>query len=90
MVAIAWGFGSAIIITVLPLSESADEINMVLSGLFNWITGREPNRPHPDEEKELDTTKGADIDDTTHVKAAPGTPTKEDEVVEPDSQIIEA
>jgi hypothetical protein len=42
LIAIAWGFGAAIIITILPLSESADDIAMVLSGMFNSATGREP------------------------------------------------
>ena len=42
LIAIAWGFGAAIIITVLPLSESAEDINTVLSGMYNAITGREP------------------------------------------------
>eukprot|EP00977_Amphora_coffeiformis_P012897 scaffold3276_cov168-Amphora_coffeaeformis.AAC.14 len=41
LIAIAWGFGAAIIITVLPLSESAEDINTVLSGLYNAVTGRE-------------------------------------------------
>jgi hypothetical protein len=27
---------------VLPLTESADDINKVLSGLFNFMTGRKP------------------------------------------------
>ena len=35
LVAIAWGFGSALIITLLPLTESASDINKVLSGLYN-------------------------------------------------------
>lgn len=33
LVAIAWGFGAAIIITVLPLSESQDDIGMALTGM---------------------------------------------------------
>ena len=41
LVAIAWGFGAAIVITVLPLSESAEEISTVLSGIYNAVTGRE-------------------------------------------------
>ena len=40
LVAIAWGFGAAIIITVLPLTESSEDINTVLSGIYNKITGR--------------------------------------------------
>jgi Na+/proline symporter len=44
LVAIAWGFGAAIIITVLPLAESAEDINTVLSGMFNACFGREAVR----------------------------------------------
>jgi SSS family transporter len=42
LVSIAWGFGAALVITVLPLVESATEINMFLGGIFNAITGRTP------------------------------------------------
>jgi urea-proton symporter len=42
LIALAWGFGAGITITVYPLVESADAINMVLSGLYNIATGREP------------------------------------------------
>ena len=46
LVAIAWGFGAALIITVLPLVESADDINQVLSGLMYSATGgTAPERP---------------------------------------------
>lgn len=45
LVAIAWGFGAAIIITVLPLAESQEEIGKVLTGIFNSLTGREQERP---------------------------------------------
>lgn len=41
LIAIGWGFGAAIIITVLPLSESSEDINTVLSGIYNSVTGRE-------------------------------------------------
>lgn len=44
LVAIAWGFGAALTITVLPLTESAEDINTVLSGLYNKVTGREAVR----------------------------------------------
>jgi urea-proton symporter len=62
LVAIAWGFGSAIVITVLPLVESADEITTFLSGIFYAITGKTPPAPEetaaPEKEepvKEVDT-----------------------------------
>ena len=58
LVAIAWGFGAAITITVLPLTESSEDINTVLSGMFSCITGKEmpqaedPNEKVADEEEE--------------------------------------
>lgn len=44
LVAIAWGFGAAIVITVVPLTESSEDINTVLSGMFNKVTGRTPEQ----------------------------------------------
>jgi len=41
LLAIAWGFGAAIVITFLPLIESSEEINTALSGIFYMITCRE-------------------------------------------------
>jgi Na+/proline symporter len=41
LVAIAWGFGAAIIITFLPLIESSEEISTALSGLFYFIICKE-------------------------------------------------
>jgi hypothetical protein len=35
LVAIAWGFGAAIVITILPLSESSEDIETVLGGMIN-------------------------------------------------------
>ncbi|GKY98294.1 hypothetical protein MPSEU_000787000 [Mayamaea pseudoterrestris] len=43
LVSVAWGFAAAIIITILPLTESAEDINRVLSGMFNKVMGREPD-----------------------------------------------
>lgn len=45
LVAIAWGFGSAIVITVLPLVESSEEITTFVSGIFYAVTGRSPPAP---------------------------------------------
>jgi Na+/proline symporter len=63
LVAIAWGFGAALIITVLPLVESADDINMVLGGLVNAITGKEPT-PRPDLVGEEEAEKAAEEEDS--------------------------
>ena len=35
LISIAWGFGAAVVITVLPLSESWNYISRVLSGMYN-------------------------------------------------------
>ena len=56
LVAIAWGFGAALTLAILPLSESSEEINTALSGIWNYVTGREPVQAQdPDlaEEKEV-------------------------------------
>jgi len=58
LVAIAWGFGAAIIITFLPLVESSEEIATALSGMFYFLTCKEaPKAEDPDlveqEAKEL-------------------------------------
>ena len=37
LISIAWGFGAAIVITILPIMESFDEISTVLSGLFCFV-----------------------------------------------------
>jgi hypothetical protein len=44
LVAIAWGFGSAIIITFLPLVESSEEIATALSGMMYFVMGKEAPR----------------------------------------------
>ena len=42
--AIAWGFGAAITITILPLTESSDDIHLVVSGVYNAIFHKEAHR----------------------------------------------
>ena len=41
LLAIAWGFGSAIIITVLPIAESQDELGTILSAMFPFLSSNE-------------------------------------------------
>ena len=58
LIAIAWGFGAAITIAILPLTESSEEINTALSGMFNWMTGRQALRAEEEEEgKVVDFTE---------------------------------
>jgi len=42
LVAIVWGFGAAVVIVVLPLTESSEEIGKVISGIMNIILCRKP------------------------------------------------
>jgi len=87
LVAIAWGFGSAIIITILPLTESSEEINRVLSGLFNFVWHRkplrakDPNAKDVEEEAEQTAHKLEESDDGAAGKA---------EVEEAPEEMIEA
>jgi urea-proton symporter len=41
LISLAWGFAAAIVITVLPLTESKDELLNVFNGMWCAITGRE-------------------------------------------------
>jgi hypothetical protein len=59
LVSIAWGFGAAIIITVLPLVESSTEINRVLGGMLNCILRRSPDTLADDEKMADDDTPEA-------------------------------
>ena len=52
LIAIAWGFGSALIIAVLPLTESSDAILGVLTGIYNTVTGNESEEA-PDLDNEV-------------------------------------
>merc|ERR1712045_876130 len=45
LLAIAWGFGAAIVITFLPLLESSEELGAVANGMF----GKKPPRESGDE-----------------------------------------
>jgi len=53
LIAIAWGFGAALVVTILPLMESSTEISKVLIGLFRFFTGNKAD-PTPTEEAGLD------------------------------------
>jgi urea-proton symporter len=63
LIAIAWAFASAIVIVVLPLTESADDINMVLGGILNAMLGRKtPALAEEEAAAEKDEpTKEADV-----------------------------
>lgn len=41
LIAIMWGFGAAITLMVLPLSESSEDLSKIASGVYMSLTGRE-------------------------------------------------
>jgi len=51
LISILWGFGAAVVITVLPLVESSDDIMSVLSGMFACFIS-EKDEPTKIEDKE--------------------------------------
>jgi len=51
LISILWGFGAAVVITVLPLVESSDDITSVLSGMFACFIS-EKDEPTKIEEKD--------------------------------------
>jgi len=83
LVAIAWGFGAAIVITVVPLTESSEEINTVLSGMYNRLAGREPVQAQDPNAKLVEEPVKMEADDAS-VEAGEGSastpPEKETEV----------
>jgi len=85
LVALGWGFGAAIVITLLPLIESAEEINTALSGLWYMMTCREAPQaedPNPLEEQEAKELVDDHSDGAADAvpEAATVEPTKDTEV----------
>jgi len=74
LVAIAWGFGAAIIITFLPLTESAEDINRALSGMYNMVFCRKPHQAQdPNAGKEVEEEEEAEpAEEPEDVKAETG------------------
>ena len=54
LVAIAWGFGAALTITILPLVESSDDILRVFSGMLAFFGGKSPPAEEPKEIEEAE------------------------------------
>lgn len=52
LLSIVWGFGAAVIIAVLPILESLEEISKVLSGMWSAITGKHPSKETAEKEDE--------------------------------------
>lgn len=75
LVAIAWGFGAALVITILPIVESQDEILKVLGGMWNWMRGRPINAGAEEE----DYTPAKEIGEEDAKKLADGS--EEEEIV---------
>lgn len=75
LIAIAWGFGAAIIIAVLPLTESSDAILSVFNGMYNTVSGNEAEAaPELDNEgtvplKKLETDSKMDDSGSDDIQA---------------------
>lgn len=70
LVAIAWGFGAAIIITFLPLIESSEEIATALSGIYHMIICKEaPMATDPGLEEAEAKELAEDSDDVAAAKS---------------------
>lgn len=52
LLAIAWGFGAALVITILPLAESQDDIFKVFGGMLNCMCSCFKKKPEDAEEPE--------------------------------------
>eukprot|EP00934_Nitzschia_sp_Nitz4_P001749 Nitzschia sp. Nitz4//scaffold454_size8830//428//2827//NITZ4_009112-RA/size8830-augustus-gene-0.5-mRNA-1//-1//CDS//3329552282//1749//frame0 len=59
LLSIGWGFGAAMVVTILPLSESADDISLALTGMMNFFTGK---KAPAEEEEKIKETAQADAD----------------------------
>jgi Na+/proline symporter len=79
LIAIAWAFGAGLVITVLPLVESADDINMVLSGIYCAITGKQAPQATDPNLAEQEVEKLAD-DETPEKEEAPAGKAEPEEV----------
>jgi hypothetical protein len=65
LIAIAWGFGAAIIIIVLPVMESTEDIGRILGGIYGSLTGTKPTDPseiEEEEEAQEEPSKLVDVD----------------------------
>lgn len=79
LVSIAWGFGAAIITTLLPLIESQDEIFRVLNGIKNSVCGKKIEEVEAEEplksirKQTMDEDEGsADTPDEAEVETVEG------------------
>lgn len=66
LVSIAWGFGATIFITVLPLTESSEDILRVFNGMYLAVTGK-TSESEPESESEV-ATKEVDLEDESASK----------------------
>lgn len=79
LVSIGWAFGAGLVITVLPLTESAEDINMVLSGIYCAITGKQaPQASDPNLAEHAEVEKLAE--DTPEKEEAPADKAEPEEV----------
>lgn len=61
LISIIWGFGGAIVITILPVLESSDEIGFILNNIFNRIMCKSAEETFVEEIKEDQIKKEPDV-----------------------------
>ena len=76
LISIAWGFGAAIVISILPIAESSDDIGAVFSGMYNALMGREGNIRYAEEKA---AAKDKAVDEPVAADEAPVADAEEDE-----------
>jgi len=69
LIALGWGFGAAIVITLLPLIESSEEIGTALTGLFYCIIRREAPKATDPNLEEQEAKELAEDSDSAPVAA---------------------
>lgn len=72
LLALLWGFGGAMVVSIVPLTESSEEVNTVLSGMYNKVMGRAPVQAKDpaeadDMKKDIDPMKMEEADDDVDV-----------------------
>ncbi len=82
VISIAWGFGAAIVISVLPLWESQTDIIKVISGIMNYCMGRHGNATQY-------AAEGTPVKTVDEPAKAPPAPAKAENEEELDAKFVE-
>ena len=76
LVAIAWGFGAAIVIAILPIHESLDDIDKTMNNVFDWML-RPGSQEKPSDDNATQGTSVQFVDSSTKDMTARTTRTNE-------------